>query len=338
MCIPAVCRKVVIEMNRKISVLITSAIVCAMMIVSGISVNAYASSEVPADGLYKVDVPDPASMCKILAEDNNTCNLLVKDGKMTAIFRLNSDGYDKVFVGTKEEAAAADPSEWIYRTEEKRTIVDEGIEITSTICTYEIPVSELGVDMAVATHSIAKGDTDGANFLKGWYDRTFNFSNPRGLTSEEADTVIKTTQNIDMLRFAAETRIGVLQSSYDDLLQKYNEAEAAKTAAEKKVTTLNSKIAVMGTKVSGVKATAYSSSHKITVKWTKNSKVAGYKVYRATSLNGTYNVVKTTTSTTATITGHKKGRTYYYKVVGYKNISGSPVYAKDSAIRMIKAK
>ena len=110
MWIPAVYRKVVIEMNRKISVLITSAIVCTMMIVSGISVNADTSSEVPADGLYKVNVPDPASMCKILAEDNNTCNLLVKDGKMTAIFRLNSDGYDKVFVGTKEEAAEAEPS------------------------------------------------------------------------------------------------------------------------------------------------------------------------------------------------------------------------------------
>ena len=334
MWIPAVCRKVVIEMNRKISVLIISARVCAMMIVSGISVNADASSEVPADGLYKVDVPDPASMCKILAEDNNTCNLLVKDGKMTAIFRLNSDGYDKVFVGTKEEAAAADPSEWIYRTEEKRTTVDEGIEITSTICTYEIPVSALGTDISVATHSIAKGDTDGANYVKGWYDRTFNFSNPRAFSPQ--DTAALYVKTLDIPKLVSD--IESLQASYDDLLQKYNEAEAAKTAAEKKVTTLNSKIAVMGTKVSGVKATAYSSSHKITVKWTKNSKVTGYKVYRATSLNGTYKLVKTTTSNTATITGHKKGSTYYYKVVGYKNISGSPVYAKDSAIRMIKAK
>ncbi|MGN0703791.1 MAG: hypothetical protein ACI4LD_04445 [Lentihominibacter sp.] len=329
-------------MKKKISVLITSAIVCVMMLVSGISVNADTSSEVPADGLYKVDVPDPAPMCKILAEDNNTCNLLVKDGKMTAIFRLNSNGYDKVFVGTKEEAAAADPSEWIYRTEEKITTVDEeGEEIPITICSYEIPVSALGTDISVATHSIAKGDTDGANYVKGWYDRTFNFSNPRAFSPQETAALYIKTLDIPKLVSDKES----LQASYDDLLQKYNEAvtaktaaEKAKTTAEKKVTTLNSKITVMSTKVSGVKATAYSSSHKITVKWTKNSKVAGYKVYRATSLNGTYNVVKTTTSTTATITGHKKGRTYYYKVVGYKKISGSTVYTKDSAIRVIKAK
>ena len=97
----------------------------------------------------------------------------------------------------------------------------------------------------------------------------------------------------------------------------------------------------MSTKVTGVKATAYKTSHKITLKWTKNTKVTGYKVYRATSLNGTYKLVKTTTSnktTTATIRSHKKGKTYYYKVLGYKKIAGYHVYTKTGAIRVIKAK
>ena len=94
----------------------------------------------------------------------------------------------------------------------------------------------------------------------------------------------------------------------------------------------------MSTKVTGVKATAYKTSHKITLKWTKNTKVTGYKVYRATSLNGTYKLVKTTTSKTATIKNHKKGKTYYYKVFGYKKIAGKTVYTKTSAIRVIKAK
>ena len=97
----------------------------------------------------------------------------------------------------------------------------------------------------------------------------------------------------------------------------------------------------MSTKVTGVKATAYKTSHKITLKWTKNSQVAGYTVYRATSLNGTYKPVKTITSnktTKATIKNHKKGKTYYYKVFGYKKIAGKTVYTKTSAIRVIKAK
>lgn len=133
------------------------------------------------------------------------------------------------------------------------------------------------------------------------------------------------------------------------------EAEKAKAAAEKalaqekkarsqaelQVKNLNAKLAVMSTKVTGVKATAYKTSHKITIKWTKNLQVAGYTVYRATSLNGTYKPVKTITSnktTTATIKNHKKGKTYYYKVFGYKKIAGKTVLTKTSAIRVIKAK
>ncbi|MGN1086557.1 MAG: hypothetical protein ACI4Q5_05955, partial [Porcipelethomonas sp.] len=273
--------------------------------------------------------------------DNNTCNLLVKDGKMTAVFRLNSDGYDKVYVGTKEEAAAADTSEWIYRTEEKSTTVDEGIEVTRTICSYEVPVSALGTEISIATHSINKGETDGANYIKGWYDRTFKFSNPRELTAEESAVIFTKMLNLSKTISDKES----LQTSYDALQQKYDETEAArlaaitaKTQAETTISNLTSKITVMGTKVSGVKATAYSSSHKIIVKWTKNSKVTGYKVYRATSLNGTYKSVKTTTSNTATIKNHKKGKTYYYKIVGYKKIAGSTVYAKDSATVAVKAK
>lgn len=339
-------------MKKKIHAIITLTVSFIMIMALSVVANADASTQVPEDGLYKVEIPDPAPMCKILAEDNNTCDLLVKDGKMTAVFRLNSDGYDKIYVGTKEAAAVADQSEWIYRTEEKRTIEDEGVEITTTICTYEMPVEALGTGISVATHSISKGETSGANYINGWYDRTFIFSNPRGLTAEETDSIIKSTQNIEMLRFAAEAKTGILPSEYDALQQKYDETEAARIAAvtaksnaestvsklNTTVSNLNAKITVMGTKVGGVKAKAYRSSHKITVSWSKNSKVTGYKVYRATSLNGSYKAVKTTTSNTATIKNHKKGKTYYYKVIGYKNVAGSNVYTKDSAICVVKAK
>ncbi|MDO4485028.1 MAG: sirohydrochlorin cobaltochelatase [Bacillota bacterium] len=115
-------------------------------------------------------------------------------------------------------------------------------------------------------------------------------------------------------------------------------AEKARVEAEQVIKTLNAKLTVMGTKVAGVKVKAYKSSHKITVKWAKNSKVTGYKIYRATSLNGKYKLVKTTTGKSVTIKKHKKGKTYYYKVVGYKKIAGKTIYTKDSAIKKIKAK
>ncbi len=48
--------------------------------------------------------------------------------------------------------------------------------------------------------------------------------------------------------------------------------------------------------------------------WDKVTGAKEYKVYRATSKNGTYKLMKTTTSTSYTNTSAKSGRTYYYKV------------------------
>lgn len=311
-------------MKRRVYVIISCLIISIIVLISSVFVYAETTAGVPKDGIYKVNVPDPAKMCKILEADNNTCNLLVKDGEMTAIFRLNGTGYDKVFVGTKEAAAAADASEWIYKTEEKVTTVEENVEITSTIYSYAIPVSELGKDISVATHSVNKGDTSGRDYVKGWYDRTFNFSEPRDFTMNETAVLFESKLS--------------LASENEKLLSDYDKAEKAREAAEATIKDLNSKIKVMGTKVSGVKAKAYSASHKITVRWSNNSKVSGYYLYRANSLNGKYKVVMDTTATNATIKNHKKGKTYYYKVVGYKKISGKIVETKDSIICSVKAK
>ena len=48
----------------------------------------------------------------------------------------------------------------------------------------------------------------------------------------------------------------------------------------------------------------------------------GYKAYRATELNGTYEEIKAQKSTTFTNTDLTNGRTYYYKVAATKNPSG----------------
>ena len=49
--------------------------------------------------------------------------------------------------------------------------------------------------------------------------------------------------------------------------------------------------------------------------WKAVDGAVSYKIYRATSKNGTYSLAKTTTSTTYTNTTAKAGQTYYYKVV-----------------------
>jgi len=73
---------------------------------------------------------------------------------------------------------------------------------------------------------------------------------------------------------------------------------------------------------SGVSATAASSS-SITVSWSSVTGATGYKIYRSTIYNGTYDSVGTTTSSTSfTNTGLSSNTTYYYKVSAY-NSSGA---------------
>ena len=55
-------------------------------------------------------------------------------------------------------------------------------------------------------------------------------------------------------------------------------------------------------------------SGKPMLTWNAVSGAASYKVYRATSQNGTYSLLGTVTTTSYTNTGAKAGTTYYYKV------------------------
>ena len=72
------------------------------------------------------------------------------------------------------------------------------------------------------------------------------------------------------------------------------------------------------------KAAPYSYS-KIKVTWDKIDGLDGYKVYRATSKNGTYSKAFTTTKNSYINTGRTTGKYYYYKVRGYKKINGKIV-------------
>ena len=69
-----------------------------------------------------------------------------------------------------------------------------------------------------------------------------------------------------------------------------------------------------GKKRDTLKASNVASSGKIKLSWSKVSGAAKYEVQRATSKNGSYVKVATTTGTSVTDTSAKAGTTYYYKV------------------------
>ncbi len=78
--------------------------------------------------------------------------------------------------------------------------------------------------------------------------------------------------------------------------------------------------------VSGVSA-ARSSATKIKVSWGKVTGAGGYEVWRSTTPDGDYTLVKSTTSRSYTNSGLTTGVPYYYKVRAYVKVKGIRVYS-----------
>lgn len=89
-----------------------------------------------------------------------------------------------------------------------------------------------------------------------------------------------------------------------------------------------------------IKSAKYSKK-AVTVKWTKWSNVTGYYVMRSTKKNSGYKVIKNIKKA-KTVTYKdkkvKKGKTYYYKVVPYKNVSGTIYQAEGVEAKKLKVK
>ena len=102
------------------------------------------------NGIYSIDVESSASMFRVV-----DCKLTSKDGKMSAVLTLSGTGYGYLYMGTKEEAAAADQSSWIP------FVADSNGKYT-----YTIPVEALDKGIDVAAYSIKNAI---------WYDRILTF-------------------------------------------------------------------------------------------------------------------------------------------------------------------
>ena len=79
-------------------------------------------------------------------------------------------------------------------------------------------------------------------------------------------------------------------------------------------------------------------SKQIKVSWKAVEGIKYYQVYRATSKSGKYTKLKTTTATSYTNQSLTSGKSYYYKVRGYKEYEGEKIYSSFSEIKTTKAK
>lgn len=92
--------------------------------------------------------------------------------------------------------------------------------------------------------------------------------------------------------------------------------------------------------VTGFKASTRSTNY-LKLSWSKIGNVTGYQIFRSTSANGTYKKIKTIKSASTKTyknTGLTPGKCYYYKIRGYKKVSGTTYYGNYTKVKAIYTK
>ena len=115
-----------------------------------LSENSSLSIENLNEGVYNINVKSSSSMFRIV-----NCELEVGGGEMTAVMTLSGTGYEKLFMGTGEEALNASDDKYIYF-----------VENSEGQYTYTVPVEALDSEIDCAAWSIRK---------EKWYDRKIIF-------------------------------------------------------------------------------------------------------------------------------------------------------------------
>ena len=147
------------------------------------------------NGIYSGTAETGAAMFKVVGVE-----LTVKDGDMKARITLSGVAYDYLYMGTPEEAAAADKSAWIAGVGTVDYTTADGE--TKTGMQYDIPVAALDQALVVSSHS-AKRDK--------WYARTITIASsslkktadlPADETNKVADGIysVEATTNAAMFK------------------------------------------------------------------------------------------------------------------------------------------
>lgn len=92
--------------------------------------------------------------------------------------------------------------------------------------------------------------------------------------------------------------------------------------------TVSKTFTILPPTIAGVKAVS-AGYNSIKLSWTKAGDAAGYCIYRSTSKSSGYKLIKTLTNgyTSYTDKSLVTGRTYYYKIRGYKTVNGVKQYS-----------
>ena len=182
-----------------------------------------------------------------------------------------------------------------------------------------------------------KATSNSYNSIKLTWNKAINGANGyavyRSTSKDGKYTLRKTITSKNTIEFT--------DTGLDTNTTYYYKVRAYRMIADKKKYGSYSEIVCAKPVLSKTTITVSSKSKKATIKWNKVLGASGYKVYSATSSNGTYSLKKTITSINTlsyTNTNLVSGKTYYYKVRAYRNVNGNVVYGPYSAVKSKKIK
>lgn len=182
-----------------------------------------------------------------------------------------------------------------------------------------------------------KATSNSYNSIKLTWNKTVNGANGyavyRSTSKDGKYTLRKTITSKNTIEFT--------DTGLDTNTTYYYKVRPYRMTADKKEYGSYSEIVCAKPVLSKTTITVSSTSKKATIKWNKVLGASGYKVYSATSSNGTYSLKKTITSINTlsyTNTNLVSGKTYYYKVRAYRNVNGKVVYGPYSAVKSKKIK
>ena len=182
-----------------------------------------------------------------------------------------------------------------------------------------------------------KATSNSYNSIKLTWNKTVNGANGyavyRSTSKDGKYTLRKTITSKNTIEFT--------DTGLDTNTTYYYKVRPYRMISDKKEYGSYSEIVCAKPVLSKTTITVSSKSKKATIKWNKVLGASGYKVYSATSSNGTYSLKKTITSINTlsyTNTNLVSGKTYYYKVRAYRNVNGKVVYGPYSAVKSKKIK
>ena len=236
---------------------------------------------------------------------------------------LNENYEGKVILSVKNKKTNKSASKDIIISKEK--IVEPKPETPNK--PEEKPNKVLGI----------KATSNSYNSIKLTWNKAINGANGyavyRSTSKDGKYTLRKTITSKNTIEFT--------DTGLDTNTTYYYKVRAYRMIADKKKYGSYSEIVCAKPVLSKTTITVSSTSKKATIKWNKVLGASGYKVYSATSSNGTYSLKKTITSINTlsyTNTNLVSGKTYYYKVRAYRNVNGNVVYGPYSVVKSQKIK